>query len=252
MLKSISNKYKSLAWFLILSTMIPSCLAANQSNESPYPQPVNVASPSVKVSVQQSYVVYNTFAEIVDRSDVIVLGQPTLRQGVVNTARDPNDPAKEDPELFGIGRVYEVKVEGYLKGDGPELIYVVQSEGLIPSKSQELTEENFEQARQLFKPLPLELGKRYIFFLHSPQFTYSEFSRANLFGGIGHPWRFEITSSECVQPEDEVTDLYRYFPAQPLEDFVKLISDPSSIVEMPYPAPAGPETCLPERPTPYP
>ncbi len=170
----------------------------------------------------------------------------------MNTARDPNDPTKPDLNNFGVGQVYDVQVDGYLKGDGSLLIDVVQSHGLIPSKSQGLTDDDFEQARKQSHILPLTIGKRYIMFLSSSEFSYDGYSKGELLGGRGHPWRFEITDAECVQPEDAITEIDRYFPSLPMDEFVKFIHDPNSFPEIPYPAPDSAGICALESTTPYP
>lgn len=196
--------------------------------------------------------VYTTFKEIVDRSSAIVIGWPTSTKGVVNTARDPKDPTRQDPNYFGIGQVYEVQVDRYLKGNGPDLIYVIQNEGLIPSKSKEVTEDEVVQAKKLSNTLPLTIGDQYIMFLSASEFSYDNFSKDGLFIGRGHPWRFEVTSSECVQPEDALTVVIRYFPSQTLDKFIELINDPNAAPEMPYPAQGISGGCTPENIRPYP
>lgn len=203
--------------------------------------------------VQSSAVVYMTMDEITDKSDVIIIGEPTKKDGIFNTDRDTKDPSKPDPQYFGIGQVYEVEVGDYLKGEGPNTIKIVEYQGHITQNPQELTENDIKQAMQRENIMPLSIGLRYIMFLRSFTDNYVDFPYQH-YSGIGHPWRFEITDSNCVQPDDEITELSIYFPPTSLDIFIQYINNPATFPEVPYPAPLSPGRCPISKfdTTPYP
>jgi hypothetical protein len=242
-----------IAVITLLLAVIIAVIITNANKDS---QIIDVATPDTVAYVQESSVVYTTLSEIVDRSDVIVIARATAIKGIVNTARDPNDHTMPDPIYFSIGQIYVVRVDSYIKGDGSKLIYVIQNEGFIPSESQVSTSDDIEQAQKLSDSAPLIIGRQYIMFLsfHDPEYSYDDFPINEFLFAKGHPWRFEITNTECVQPEDGITELYIYFPAQSLEEFIQLIENPNSTTELPYPAPLSPTRCAPESITtnPYP
>ena len=85
----------------------------------------------IVVESEGSYVVYPTFAEIAADSDIIVAAHIKSSLDIVNTARDIDDHAKPDPNYFSIGQVYELEIDSYLKGTGPETIFYVENQGFI-------------------------------------------------------------------------------------------------------------------------
>lgn len=240
---------KTWLMLVLVTGFITSCSTTNLNNDihdlseetTPY------------VIVQNSAVVYTTMKEITDKSDIIIIGQPTKKNGIINTDRDPNDPSKPDPQYFGIGQIYEVEVSNYLKGDGVNTLYIVEYQGHAFQNPQELTENEIEQAMQRENIIPLSISKRYIMFLRSFTDDYVDFPYQH-YSGVGHPWRFEITDSDCVQPDDEITDLSIYFPPTLLDKFIQYINNPAIFPEVPYPAPLSPGRCpIPNiDTTPYP
>jgi len=205
-----------------------------------------------KQNSHESAVVYSTFKEILENSYIILKGRAIQQKGVINSARDPNDLSKEDPNYFGIGQVYEVAVEEYLKGDGPTLINVVQNEGFILTQPEVVSEKEIELARSLSSSLPLSVDKRYIMFLASSELTYSGYKNGELFIGRGHPWKFEITTSDCVLPDDYIVETHRFFPPISLDRFVNHIIHPETFSSMTYPESTDSLDCLIENSNTYP
>jgi hypothetical protein len=233
----------SLTLFLALTA----CNLAFEPHDKTPEQIGIVITPSSSLVVQESEVVFYTLKELVDMSDVIVIGRAVKIEGIVNTIRVAGNPIQQHPDYFGIGYVHQVEVESYLKGQGPNLIYVIQNVGFLArSQSQEITDEAIELAKLASNVVQLTLDKRYILFLGAARFSYENFSKENLFSGRAHPWRFEFTKADCVQLEDEFTGLVRYFPPRPFEEFVKLIHDPNLSAEIAYPPPDGSVLCMPE------
>ena len=252
MLKSNLQKWSKLVLIVAIWVVMAACsLVTPNSDSSPLQLTATVIA-TENFYIQDSAVVRTTFKEIVDNSQVILIGQPTSTKGILNTARNPNDPTKEDTHFFSISQVYEVKVENYLLGTGANTIYVIQNQGFIASSPKDLTETELEQVRKNSNTLPLSLGTRYIMFLVNSDYAYGNFQKEALLYGTGQPWRFEITDSGCVQLTVDVKELNRYFPSEPLDEFVKFIQDPTSFPEIPYPAPARLDKCVPETINPYP
>ncbi|MEW5871058.1 MAG: hypothetical protein AB1894_17420 [Chloroflexota bacterium] len=248
MRKPVRSNIFSIAIPVILCLLLASCKSSTLTNNEYSPTPRNEITPATSVFVQESAVVYTTFQEIVDNSDVILIGEPTDKMGIVNTARDPKDLSKEDPEIFSIGQVYRVRVENYLVGDGPNDILVIQHLGMIRPLSLEITDADIDEALKSFSNLPLTLDRQYIMFLSFASFDYGGYKKDNLYFGSGHPWRFEITSSGCVQLEDSFRELSEYFPLQTFDDFVLKINNPENYLETPSPAPEIPALCMPQNP----
>jgi hypothetical protein len=252
MLKPNFIQWQKLIFLVVISLAITACNATNFRNDNQSAQVTEVTGSVTAVYIQEIPVIYTSYREIVNQSDAIVIGRPTRAKEILDTARDPNDPTRPDPNHFGVGQVYEVQVDGYLKGDGPLSIAVIQNHGLISTKTKELTEDDFEQARKRERILTLATGRRYVMFLVFSEYDLDDYPKGELLIGRGHPWRFEITGSGCVRLEDELPEMERYFPAQPLDEFVKFIQDPGSFPGDPYPAPGDSGICALEDTAPYP
>jgi hypothetical protein len=256
MAKSNFKKYKRLILLVVILIAISSCDKDIHIAESNFPQSTNTPMPSPIVSIQESAVVYTNFKEITDRSDVIIIGTSIAQKVIVNIARDPNDHTMPDPLYFSIGQIYEIQVDRYLKGDGTASIYVIQNEGFMPLGSQEPTNDDIDKAKKLSDSAPLVIGRVYIMFLsyHDPEYSYDDFPIKEFLFAKGHPWRFEITNTGCVQPEDGITDLYIYFPSTAVNEFIQYINKPTTFPEVPYPAPLSANRCSVSNisTTPYP
>jgi hypothetical protein len=255
MLKPSLSKCKRVLIFVIISMAITACSMDIQTSGNNSPR-LTTATPYEIVTIQESAVVYTTLKEIVDRSDVIVVGRASNKKGIVNIARDPSNHTIPDPIYFSIGQIYEVQIDSYLKGEGKSNIFVIQNEGFFSLASQQPTSEIIEQAKNHSDSIPLIIGKRYIMFLssHDPEYSYADFPIDEFLFAKGHPWQFEITDTDCVQPVDKITDLYMNFPAQTLDKFIQFINNPTTFPEVPYPAPLSSERCTEESivTTPYP
>jgi hypothetical protein len=83
--------------------------------------PAQDSEPSLMMSVP-SMVYYGSFYELTEQADIVIIGQAQEAKEIVNAARVPGDPAKPDADHFGVGQIYEVRVDEYQKGDGPKII----------------------------------------------------------------------------------------------------------------------------------
>jgi hypothetical protein len=241
---SMNNCYKMVI-IIILPILITACNIIRTLNAEKEPQ-VSTSTDVDKVSyIQESAIIYSTLTELVNQSDVIVIGEAINKRGIVNTARDPDNHAIPDPEYYRIGQIYKIEIESYLIGGGPSLTYIIQNEGFIPLGSSSPTEAEIKIAKEQSSSAPLIIGRRYIMFLsyHDPEYSYDEFPIDDFLFASGHPWRFEITDADCMQPEDGLPEVYNYFPAVPLNEFLQYINNPATFPEVAYPAPLSPERC---------
>jgi len=203
-------------------------------------------------------VIYTSIPELSSKSDTIIIGKIIAAGKVINTARDVVDPAKPDPNYFSVGQIYEVQVERYLKGDenGEKTIHIVQHQGFLVDGSRHPTRSEIEKAKAESDYIQLGVNQRLLMFLNKSRYEYGEYAKGTLFVGGWHPWLFDITDTECVQPIDTLEDIYVNFPSQPLTTFIKQINepfDPSTQPEsLPYPPPEALNTCSTKSSEPYP
>jgi hypothetical protein len=229
---------------VISFVIITGCSIINVNNVQE-PQSSEIITPDPASFTLESAIIYSTLSELVSSADVIFIGEALSTRGIVNTARDPSNHSIPDPMYFSVGQIYRVETESYLKGEGPSNIYVIQNEGFIHLESSSPSENEIQTAKEQSDSTPLIIGRRYIMFLsyHDPEYSYDEFPIDDFLFAKGHPWRFEITDSNCVQPENGLQEVYRYFPAMPLTEFIQYFNTPAIYPELAYPAPLSPERC---------
>lgn len=183
----------------------------------------------------ESRMVYNidpaivgSLEELVDLSPIIFIGTVRGRGEVVNTARDVNDISRPDEHLFHLGQVYEVQVERYLRGEGPDIRSVVQMEGVFFDEKQPLpptiTSELVEAAREQFTEyIPMEEGMRYLFFVKVvPEIDPSAEYVATSYG---FPWRFTLPESGQARPVTPYVEANELFPPQNSEQLIQEVED---------------------------
>jgi hypothetical protein len=118
---------------------------------------------SETVHVVSDYLTVTSMDDMIQKSSTIVIGKLAKIAGHRNLARLPSDSSKPDSRLTVVGTVYEVLPEKYLKGTSEKLLFVVQSEGLLPYASRlgpaDLTTA---QSAEAFTPLTVG-GALYLF-----------------------------------------------------------------------------------------
>ncbi len=197
-----------------------------------------------------------TYKALIDKSDLIVLGQTVDKLETFNTARDPDNIHTPHPELYHIGQIYIFSVEKYLKGKGESDIFIVKREGAFSSKNQ--NSSTIEQARLHSGEYIFSKGTSYILFLNHCCESASGYDIPNriYYSGAAEPWLFEISSSNQnkVVAKSQWKDSGKYFPALPLTDMINFIENPSTIPESTdfssYPPPHNINN--PESENPYP
>jgi hypothetical protein len=65
------------------------------------------------------HVVARSLGELVHRSTIIVVGEREELDASLNGPLMPCDPSTQQPDHYDLGRLYRIRVNRYLKGDGP-------------------------------------------------------------------------------------------------------------------------------------
>ncbi len=200
--------------------------------------------------VSFSYITGNSYSDLTNNVNIIVIGEMVAVRDNVNIARDDEDMMKSSSSRYEIGQVYEFKVDEYIKGNGKSTIYVVQVEGFLSQKELK-TNKSITRAKENFDFIPIKSEKKYLLFLSD----LIGFPTGEYFIGPIHPWRFDITDPEQVIPESPWPYANQVFPPVPLKLVLEQIKHPESDI-IPktkgdaYPAP---NIILPEdKENPYP
>lgn len=145
-----------------------------------------IGGSNVVIQTTSDYITAGSVGELTRASDIVVLvtlereiGTRKVRQA------DPNHPGLSN-ERFGIVRDFELSVERYLKGTGPDTIVM----NLVIGVENELRGTTFfEEA----KGNPLVEGQRYVLFLKKVNEPGTGIDLAP----TAEPWRFSITSGRA-------------------------------------------------------
>jgi hypothetical protein len=206
--------------------------------------PIPTSDTSAPVS---SSAIVGSLGQRVVRSSIIVIGHVQGRGGVVNLATDQIDHAKPERRFFAIGQVYQVTVERYLKGSGPDTIELLQDQGIV-REGTPVTQESIEQAHARSTYIPMQPGARYLFFLY----------RAELYGKTYYasdyyPGRYALPEGGIARIE-AAPGFERGFPAMPSAELIteveRLIqAGPAAVTPTATPVPP---TRVPPTATPFP
>ncbi len=143
------------------------------STAAPTATPPGVPGDSQVVTTVVSaprYVIFTSFEELEREATAIVIGTGTgQRESRTHQGRGLN-PDELDPNYAGVGVAYQVEVERYLKGAGPDVLLVYQNEGslTIPTKGRRKGQQiaTVDKAAKF----PIREGVRYLFFLRRPPY----------------------------------------------------------------------------------
>lgn len=214
----VFSLFQLLTSFIILAACIPSLTSTTEPLiESNLTAVANASAAEIVGSPVVSYATASSIEELVDQAEFIVIGRVEKSDEIINTARNPLDPTQSDPNLFGIGQVYKVYVDQYLKGDGSEFFSLIQNEGLITPEMPE-AKQTIENARKQSDHIPLSSEKRYIFFLkYAWELTDTD---QDYYVGILQPWRFEISGKNIARPESPWLYADKVFLEMPVVSFI--------------------------------
>ena len=160
-------------------------------------QPETTPSPAAS-----SHVVASSLDELVEFSTHVVTGRYTNRKTEIHIPNIGSD-GEPDNSIVGIGTVYTIEVERYLKGDGEREIQVVQIERFrTQSPGEAARVSDLESAR-----FPFERDGQYLLFL-MPMPQGQVGSMPDLFLGVAQPYRFKLASGEA-KVDGPLGDLFR-------------------------------------------
>ncbi len=261
-MKAIISKMYIHLWdkiILILGILLSACQAVpTNSLTSP-----STNNRQLSTSASYTYITAKSVSELTTKSNIVIIGEVTKEDDIINMARDGKDLTKPDPNLFEIGQIYDFEVSEYLKSDpnvnNARIIKVVQPQGIIVQSSQQPPNvSDIEKARSSEKYIPLNVSKQYLLFL-VPLIGFPE---SNLyFTGIAYPWQFELVNN-CAYPESPWDEASIYFQPKPINYYRDHVSNSINNNAAPtepimYPPPSSMQS-TPECPslgfitTPYP
>lgn len=177
------------------------------------------------------YAVAADFASLARMSEVIVIGVVSSEGGTRNTARNPNDTSREDPNRTTVSQDYAFSVEEVLKGDSSRNITITSARsGVVRSDGRvgEFVYDTF---------IPLRVGTRYVLLLRSMSWAPGIYSVAF------EPGIFELGAG--AQVRSTWPEAGKYFPATSTDLFLSRLRSavsaevPSQPGRTSLPAPRG-------------
>jgi hypothetical protein len=177
-----------------------------------------------------SFITASSFADLGKKSSLIVIGHVTNTDYIINMARNPKDPQVADSQVFGVGQVYQVQIKQFLKGQGDDILFIVQHEGFLGQSSPK-TEADIQKAKTSENYIPLTLEKDYLMFL-GPMVGFHE---GKYYAGVAQPWRFDLSDPNNVLPESPWQEAIKLFPPQSLASINQQIEHPELFLSTPYP-----------------
>ncbi|HEU4962563.1 MAG TPA: hypothetical protein VFV52_01700 [Bacilli bacterium] len=149
--------------------------------------------------------VYADLAKLTSDADAVVIGTVSNIEGSRNLARDPNNPAKEDPNILIEGVDYRVHVQEYIKGAGTKSLLITETKQKRMGKDAPMvSEEGY---------MELESGSTYVFFVKkSPT--------SGRYYGVGQPFIFEVTEGQ-VQAKGKNPEWTKPFKPKDLTTFIE-------------------------------
>ncbi len=165
--------------------------------------------------------------QLVDVSPFIFIGTVIAPGEIVNLARDVTNHSQPDSQRFHLGQVYEVSVEGYLKGQGPSVLPVVQMEGRSASGDRPATppttQAEIAAMKAQFGAIPLVAGQRYVFFVR-PLEDFDA-GREYMATSYGHPWWFTLPVDGMAEAGSQYPEAVAAFPPETASAFVTRIQE---------------------------
>ena len=142
------------------STAIPTDTPTTPAPTASIPTPDSTQPETTSSPAASSHVVAGSLDELVEFSTHVVTGRYTNRKTEIHIPNIGSD-GEPDNSIVGIGTVYSIEVERYLKGDGASEIQVVQIEQFrTQSPGEAARVSDLESAR-----FPFERDGRYLLFL---------------------------------------------------------------------------------------
>ncbi len=225
---------------IVCLMLAPVACARVSSDSNAYP--LDLYSPAsgteIVVVSSASIVGYSdTYKELIEKSDLIVIGTAVDTGMTFNGARNSVHPEEADDDIYDLVKIYEVKVERYLKGSGPETVLVVKAVasayGTTAEEVQLKVESNdFDERYQSF-----EMDKPYLLFLKKHRYidSYLEVPKGEYYHWATVPWIFDISNKQAIQIVDDEGSNSQYNFMLPLDRVIEYIQNPELIPPTPTP-----------------
>jgi len=186
----------------------------------------------VAYSTRSSSVTYRSIPELSYHSDIVVIARILAEEELINTARDPIDISQPAQNIFSLSQIYKVKVDRYLKGDGPPTLLLVQNQGMLPLAQNEKAPdpELIERTREFNRGREYTLLRQnhpYLMFLRvldKHNYQLGKYNSRDLFTGTNAIWLFDLANPPCAQPENVTSSVK--FPPRILDELLVEIASP--------------------------
>ncbi len=190
----------------------------SRSNHAGIESPTVGVAESPIVGSHRDYPVAQSVEEQVSSAQIILIGTVASVGGVVNTAFDADDPYRQLGDIFGVGRLYHIQVERYLKGEGPTDVTTIQVENYL-----NLSKESAEIRKDPGKVAPapdvqaMRPGDRYVFFLRKSVKKEIDY----LLPGI-EPYRYALAGDKA-SPQGVYKESSKALPERNVTEFLSQI-----------------------------
>lgn len=237
--------------------LVSSCaeVPVSQSDQTPHPSSTPLhgkpsEAPTVYVSDTLWLQSTDTYKEIIEKVEIIVVGKVIDTGWTFNAARNANKVQEPAETLYALNRIYEVNVDYYLKGDGPRSFYIFNSEGDAWGRTAEEVQEKV--ARGEFQPMdsPLLPGTPYLMFLvlFDANHIFPEVPRGEYYSEVTDPWLFDISDPQQLRPVNSHSPSPFMDLTLSFDQLVSYIENPELIPPTPTPVVEQPFV----NPYPYP
>lgn len=211
-----------------LVRIVEQLIAGDGAESRETPVPVAPTPPSVDPTGSLvDPIIVGSLEQLVDVSPFIFIGTVIAPGEIVNLARDVTNHSQPDSQRFHLGQVYEVSVEGYLKGQGPSVLPVVQMEGRSASGDRPATppttQAEIAAMKAQFGAIPLVAGQRYVFFVR-PLEDFDA-GREYMATSYGHPWWFTLPVDGMAEAGSQYPEAVAAFPPETASAFVTRIQE---------------------------
>jgi len=200
------------AWPLaILGLLILSCAPSSGTDSAP------------RTTGRPSYVSARNLEQLVELSTVIAIGRLEGTEGEINLARNADNRSRASDDSYVLGQVYRLRVERYLKGEGPDTIRVVQAEvwdyggaSRRAVSSREAIQRLRHEALDAGYVIPLAPDTTYLLFLRPLGLVRED----DYYAGTPQPWRFVLTEDGRAYPDSPWEPADEVFPPRPAEELL--------------------------------
>ena len=177
------------------------------------PDQLTENEPVQSSGIDVDYTPAKSMKEIFDRSNIAVRGRAVGIAGVVNTSMDPEDPSKPHAGGFGLGRIYDIEVDEYFKGDGEASVQFVQTEAFIYRDTDEYDPEALVDWPTTNGLNPVELDQEFVFFFRRWPSDHQYFVNAH------EPNRYRLIDG-MADPEGSIDDAADDLPVIEMSELI--------------------------------